>query len=224
MKSVIFFHRSVGHNLIRDGNLYELIDKTGRFTFSDYDQNTDTLSGPHDQSKPGFIFPGGDTKPESYTVIFPQTTLEQYQPIQELALQHDVIIIKSCYPNSNITSNAELSVIKQHYQTIADFFVAHPHKMLVILTSPPLRPLMTKPDRAVRARSLATWLATTNFGSNVTVFDFFDHLAAPQNNPQPNVLKKRYRRWLPFDSHPNANASQQIAPELVEFLARSMPK
>ena len=218
MQSIIFFHRSVGHNLIKDGKVHELIGSTGKFAFSDYDQNTDVLTDTcGKQQKMGFLFPGGNTRPEDLSVIFSDNVAKQYKPIQDEALRHDIVIVKSCYPNSNINSAEELETIKRHYQSIFDFFVEH-NKNLVVLTSPPLTPLMTRSDRANRARQLAEWLVSSKFGDNIKVFDFFNLLAAPQDEKCANMLKKEYRRWLPLDSHPNAKASKEIVPKLVSFL------
>jgi hypothetical protein len=46
-------------------------------------------------------------------------------------------------------------------------------------------------------------------------------LAAPEPEPQVNMLRREYRRWLPLDSHPNAKASQAVAPKFVDCLNRA---
>lgn len=222
MKSLLLFHRSVGRNLIYDGGLYELITNTGMFTFSDYDQNTDILTSQEGrQQKMDFSFPGGNTRPQDFAVIFSDDIVEQYKPIQDEALRYDTVVIKSCYPNSNISSDEELEQIKHYYQGICDFFTRH-GKKLVIMTSPPLMPLMTRRDKAERARQLTDWLANTDFGSNIKVFNLFDLLANPSDERQANMLKKEYRRWVPTDSHPNKLASKEIAPLFVDFLQVNM--
>ena len=83
------------------------------------------------------------------------------------------------------------------------------------MTSPPLAPLMTNPRRARRARMLATWLATTDLGPAVSVFNLYDELA----DPKRNWLRRAYRRSLPVDSHPNARASRTIAPLFVSLIS-----
>lgn len=221
MQSIIFIHRSVGHNLIHDGNLHKLISDTGKFIFSDYDQNSDILTDSNSkQQNMGFVFPGSNTRPQDFSVIFSDNVPKEYKSIQDEALRHDVVIVKSCYPNSNIQSNEELEMIKRHYQSVCDFF-AKSNKKLVVLTSPPLTPVMTKSDRANRARQLADWLMSSKFGDNIKVFDFFSLLATPKDRKHSNTLKKEYRRWLPFDSHPNVQASKEIAPKLVAFLQKT---
>lgn len=215
---MVFIHRSVGHHLMQDGKLRELIQATGKFSIGDYDQNTDVLTDINGtQRKMEFLFPGGNTRPEDLSVIFSDSVPSQHKSIQDEALRYDVIAVKSCYPNSNIGSSEELEKIKQHYKTICGFFMEH-DKELVMLTSPPLAPLMTKHDNAARARELAIWLTSTDFGNTIKVFDFFNLLAASPGTTQPNTLKKKYRRWLPVDSHPNPRASREIAPQFVDFL------
>ena len=148
MKFILFIHRSVGQNLIHDGKLHELIHNTGNFTLSDYNQNTDILTNSDGQQKKmGFLFPGGNTRPKDLAAIFSNKAATQYKPIQDMALQYDIVAIKSCYPNSNITSETELESIKQHYQAIADFFTNH-NKNLILLTSPPLS---TSNDKACKS-------------------------------------------------------------------------
>ncbi len=219
MTSILFIHRSVGRNLLNDGRVYKLVRKQGKFSLSDYDQNTDNLTDfDGRQQKLGFVFPGGNTRPADLAAIFNEGMPEQFRPIRDLALSYDVIVAKSCYPNSNIKSDGELETIKAYYQNICDFFATQPEKSLVIMTSPPLTPILTRSDRARRARQLANWLTTNQFADNIHIFDFFDLLTNPETDHQPNVLKKVYRHWLPFDAHPNARASQEIAPQFIEFL------
>ena len=106
----------------------------------------------------------------------------------------------------------------QHsYEQIIGFFRAQPGKKLAILTSPPLIPILTLPSFAARARQLADWLAGTDLGPKVFVFDLFDELAAPAGKPQANMLRKDYRRHFLLDSHPNRLAAQTVAPKLAAF-------
>jgi hypothetical protein len=220
MPKVLFIHRSVGDNLIRYGHLRELIVQANQpFEFSDYNQNTDTLTDSSGvQTKPGFRFPGNDTKPEDFAAIFNDNTEAQYIPILDEAFHYDLILLKSCYPNSNIQSGKQLQQIKGYYESVANFFAKYPQKQLVIMTSPPLVPLRTKWAAATLARQLATWLSKVELPDNVRVFNLFDLLAAPEGEKQANMLRREYRRWMPFDSHPNNKASKSVAHLLVDFL------
>jgi hypothetical protein len=220
MKSVLFIHRSVGSYLLRDGSVRKLLaDRKPDFALDDYFQNLDVLTDSKGKkTKSGFTFPGGDTKPEDYARIFTNNVPSEYKPIRDRALKYDAVVIKSCYPNNDIKNDRQLETIKRHYISIASFFKKYTDKQLIILTSPPLTPLMTNPNRARRARQLADWLCGTDLGSNVSVFNFYDLLA----DPKANWLRRAYRRKLPVDSHPNSRADQEIAPKFINFLSASV--
>jgi len=161
--------------------------------------------------KTNYDMPGSNTTPRDYATLFSDAYTSLFK---DFVMKHDVIIIKSCYPNSNIKSDDELQTIKSHYGSIASFFAQHSNKQLIIITSPPLVPLRTNTANAARARELALWLSHETFNANINVFDFFDMLADHAND-HVNMLRRTYRRLLPFDSHPNKQASKNIAPKLV---------
>jgi hypothetical protein len=218
----LFVHRSVGENLINDAGLYQLVAQAGNpFWLDDFNQNTGILrTHDGDVRQTGWYFPGNDTTPADYAVLFNEQRTTNNGPILANMLAYDGIIIKSCFPNTRITSDAMLAAHQQAYEQIARFFHAHPGKKLAILASPPLIPLLTLPPFARRARLLAQWLINTDFGPNIYVFDLFDKLAVSERKHQANTLRPEYRRRFPFDSHPNKQAARAIAPELIQFFAR----
>ena len=218
--TLLFIHRSVGQNLLNDGHVYQLVRETRQpFGFSDYNQNIDVLSAEGESPKTmGWHFPGEDTKPRGYAELFSNERLASNDPILQTILSYDIIAIKSCYPNSNIRSDAELEDIKKAYRQVIAFFSGQPKKKLAILTTPPLLPYMTARANAARARQLADWLMATTFGPNIFVYNFFDELATPVGARFPNVLRREYRRLLPFDPHPNKRANRTIASNVVAFL------
>lgn len=214
MKKVLFIHRSVGNNLINDSNFYKLIDERAlSVKFSDYNQNSDLLRTSSSCDRMGFTLPCDDTKPSDYAMLFSEEGIVKYKDILDWVLGCDIVIIKSCYPNSNLKSDAQLDHTKQEYLSIAKFFSNYPDKKLVIFTSPPLAPLMTNSKSAQRARTLAKWLSSTNLGKNIYVFDFYSQLAN-----QKGVLAKKYRKLLPFNSHPNKRAAKNIAPKIIKLI------
>lgn len=214
MKRVLFLHRSVGENLINDGKMYGLIAVHGDDELSDFNQNTSVLRDAKSSRKTDMVMPGGNTTPRDFAALF----RDDFQsPLKDCVMGFDVIVIKSCYPNSNIKSSDGLHEIQNYYRSIAQYFAQHTDKQLVILTSPPLIPLLTRRANATRARELAYWLSHTKLGENVSTFNLFDELAN-DSGTQPNMLRREYRRVLPFDSHPNKLASQTIAPKLIQFI------
>jgi hypothetical protein len=220
VKNVLFIHRSVGHNLIHDGRVYALIEATEQpFELSDYNHNTGILTSPAGIKKLNLQFPGGDTRPENYAALFTHKGSSEHRGLLDLLGGYDAVVLKSCYPTSNISSEPELEAMKQQYVAITNFFVRVPTQQLVLVTSPPLRPRKTSKDNARRARELANWLSTTQYASNIHVFDLFSLLAHSENHAQANTLRKQYQRPYFWDSHPNIRASQEVAPKFVEFLS-----
>ena len=220
--SLLFIHRSVGQNLIDDAGIYKLVEAAGMpFILNDYNQNVDQLrEGGGVPQHAGWSFPGGDTTPADYALLFSQKHLTANGPMLDIILAYDIIAIKSCFPNTRITSDEMLAAHQQSYERIINFFQDKPRKKLVILTSPPLIPILTLPPFARRARKLANWLAGTDFSPNIFVFDLFNRLAVPEGKLQANTLRRGYRRHFPFDSHPSAKAAVDIAPELIAFFTR----
>lgn len=211
--NVLFIHRSVGRNLIKAGKLHKLATDAG-LTMDDYDHNTGTLRGRNTEKKLSIVFEGGNTNPDNYALLFSEDGAKNQKAAHKLVNSYEVVIIKSCYPNSNITSDKHLETLKDLYQQICKFFREEwPDKKLIILTSPPLVPLKTYSSAGDRARKLSDWLSSGKLGANVAVFNFFDHLA-----DSDNLLKKGYRRFIPIDSHPNKRASKHTASLLIEFI------
>ncbi|MCA9349138.1 hypothetical protein KC878_03265 [Candidatus Saccharibacteria bacterium] len=208
----LFIHRSVGNNLINDSRLYNRLYKSNAGQFADYDNNTGILRTISSSLKLGLSFPNNNTRPVDYALLFSELGAKEYSELYKLVMSYDRIIIKSCYPNSNIKNDQELQQIKDYYLRIKKHFTKT-KKQLIIMTSPPLRPSSTSSENAARARKLANWLAGQKFGKNIGVFDFFDLLANKQN-----YLKREYRRLIWLDNHPNKRAAIEIAPKFIEVL------
>ena len=223
-KNIIFIHHSVGHNLIEQGKLREQFQQLG-YSFWDQDYMEIGLTGP-DGKPTGYSYdiPGDNTDIDGYAAIFQQPIYGL--PINAFSafLQHEVIIFKSCYPNSQIDDDVTLELRKQEYLQIRRGIDQHQDKVFILLTSPPLNPAETNPNSAKRARILSNWLSSKEFlagYSNLFVFDYFSYLA--ENDPKSyefDMLKKIFRDGI--DSHPNKLANEQIAPILVEFLNTSV--
>ena len=130
-------------------------------------------------------------------------------------LQHEVIVFKSCFPASNITSDAELQQRKDWYLGMRDVMDAHPDRVFVVMSQPPLNPAVTTPEVAARARAFADWLTSDDYlegHPNVYAFDFFDNLAEDDpSSPEVNMLRAEYRPDGE-DSHPNQVANAAVGP------------
>jgi hypothetical protein len=219
-KNIVFIHHSVGNNLIHQGKLRDQFQQLG-YSFWDQDYMSEGLTRP-DGKPTGYSYNVLDdnTDIDGYAAIFQQPVYKL--PINTFSslLQHEVILFKSCYPNSQIDDDAALGLRKQEYLLIRKSIDQHPDHIFFLLTSPPLNPAETNPAAARRARALTNWLASTEFTSghpNLFVFNFYDLLAENVvGADDENMLKKEYRTGS--DSHPNALANETIAPLLVEFV------
>ena len=212
MKKLLFIHRSVGENAIVQGDLYgKLTSFTAVLEFSDFNQNTSVYRNSKGSKTTILKMPGENTRPEDYAELFS----EKPSKMLDFVLHFDVIIIKSCYPNSNIKSQSELEQVKAYYRSICSYISGKPSKKLIILTSPPLQPLMTSKINAKRAQDLAEWLTTEKFGDTIKVFNLHKLLA-----DYSGLLGRKYRRLFPFDSHPNKKANELIAQELTKLISQ----
>lgn len=228
--NLIFLHHSTGHNLIAQGNVRDLFTQDG-YQFWDHDYNTSGLTRPDGTcTQTNYDIPeitagvtgGGNTNPEGLAVLFAQPVHDPPDNAFSRLLQHEVLIFKSCFPNSAIKS---VGVLEQHrawYLEMRDVIDRHPDRIFIFLTTPPLHPAKTTPEEAARARVLANWLRSDEFlagHSNLFVFDFFNLLADPENN----MLRTAYQRDPDStDSHPNTLANQTIGPLFVDFVDKAV--
>lgn len=219
---LIFVHHSTGRGLILQGNLRPLLTEAG-YEFWDQDYNAIGLTGPDGRSTGyGYNIPHDNTDPDGYVTLFRQSLYQRPWNAFSGIMQHQVIVFKSCFPNSNMESDDRLAQYQAYYRQIRDVAAAYPDHLFILLTSPPLEPGSTTPENAARARALATWLQSPEFLSGYTnfyVFDFFGRLA--ENDPTAadyNMLRAAYRPETAGDSHPNQQANEIIAPELAQFI------
>jgi hypothetical protein len=139
-------------------------------------------------------------------------------------LQHEVIVFKSCFPASNITSDEQLQGYKSYYLAMRDVMDQHPDKLFVVMSPPPLNPAETNAEAATRARAFADWLKSgeyLNGHANAVTFDFFDSLAESDPAlPDHNMLRQAHRAGT--DSHPNQVANETVAPLFVDFIVQAI--
>jgi len=223
--NLFFLHQSTGANLIREGALRERLAESG---LQLWDQGYNFLQITDPQGNPAgysYSVPEDQTDPTALAQIFSQR--EYALPLNALSglLQHEVIIIKSCFdPTSRIESDEELAAYKAAYRIIHQRVSQHPEKLFILLTQPPLNPAETDAEQARRARSLAGWLASDEFKGdleNLYVFDLFDRLAAADGgDPQSNMLRPEYCDGS--DSHPNRRANEEIGPRVAAFIVQAV--
>lgn len=218
--NVIFLHHSTGRNLIEEGKVREAFTAAG-YDFWDHGYNDRGLTRP-DGTPSGYNYniPGDNTDPDGLAHIFSQRLYPGPLNAFSGLMQHKVIIFKSCFPVSNITSDKQLRQYKAYYLQMRDVMDQQPDHIFVVVTPPPLNPAATNAEAATRAWAFAKWLKSDVFlerHPNVYTFDFFDLLANKDPaSPDYNRLREEYREGN--DSHPNMRANEAIAPTFVEFV------
>jgi hypothetical protein len=220
-KHLLFIHHSVGENMLYEGGLKDSLEAQGigvhSVTYgSDIGQNTDMCDW---VSKFNNYYPKMikyDIRPD---ILYPD------------ARENEIIMFKSCYPNSDITDEGmnpgnplDKSKTIWNYRTVIEDlgkdFSKSPGKLFIYLTAPPMVPEQTSPENAARAKEFNNWVTNTfateyrkkNDPSNFLVFDLFNTLA-----DQNGFLQADFRR-SETDSHPNAKGSIEASRCFMHFL------
>jgi len=222
--NIIFLHHSVGRNLIDQGQVRELFTQSG-YDFYDHDYNHLGLRNPDGEYLAyGYNVPHDNTDPDGLAGIFSQPVYPLPLNTFSGLLQHEVIVFKSCYPVSDITSEAKLDEYKAYYREMREVMEKYPDKIFIIVTPPPLNPAETNSEIAARARRFTDWLVSDEYLAgrlNVFAFNFFDHLVENDpTSPELNMLRAEYRQGT--DSHPNLEANQTIGPRFVDFVLQAI--
>lgn len=218
--NVIFLHHSTGRNLVEQGGVRERLTEAG-FQFWDHDYNREGLTRP-DGRPAGYSYnvPGDNTEPDGLARIFSQRLYSRPLNAFSGLMQHDVVIFKSCFPVSDITTGAQLQQYKTYYREMREVMDQHLDHVFIVVTPPPLNPAATDAEIAARARAFADWLKSDEFLAghpNVFTFDLFDMLAeGDPSAPDWNMLHVTYREGQ--DSHPNELANQTIGPLFADFI------
>jgi FlgD Ig-like domain len=225
---LFFLHHSTGRNLLQQGNARDYLTtintaKNSNLVLWDHDYNYIGLAD-YDGDLLGYDYsiPNDNTDPDGLHVLW--TTANSAR--DSLLARNDVIAFKSCYPASNITSEAQLNQYKQWYLEIRDFLDTQPNKTFIIMSQPPLHRLATNSEDAQRARRFSVWLMSDEYlsgHSNLVGFDFFDLLANPDDQSSTsNMLRYEYEiSHTGNDSHPNTLANQTNAPLFIDVLVKA---
>jgi len=155
---------------------------------------------------------------------------DQPEPISGLYPANRIVMVKSCFPSSDMSGvglpsdttdagSKTLCNYKWHWRHIVSVMRTHPQNFFIIWTNAPLERQSTNAASAHLSDLFCTWakdtLATgldpviSSFPPNVYVFDFFHKLT-----DSAGFMRDQYRTG-PGDSHPNAAATDLVAPQLV---------
>jgi hypothetical protein len=163
----------------------------------------------------------------------------QDMTLSELTAEYDVIIMKHCFPSSDVLEdigNAEPSFSRQSlenymtvYRKLREQFDRHPDNLFIVWTLPPRHRLFepkegNKDENAARATAFSDWLKAEypledGMHPNICVWDFRSLMTEKGNNFLKQEYEINHRRP---DSHPNKLANNTSGPELAKFLVNSL--
>ncbi len=178
--------------------------------------------------------------------------------------ENQIILFKSCFPNSMVggsptdpptvgdnllqgqdAGSGELTVgnIKRLYNDLLGYFGAHPEKLFVVVTAPPLASADTNATAAANARAVNRWLVESWLlgypRNNVAVYDFYNVLtsnAGDADHNDLNGLSGNHHRlrmgvvehptnrggdisaYPSGDSHPSQAGNQKATGEFIPLL------
>jgi hypothetical protein len=220
--NLIFIHHSCGENWLNDGLCQALNDNGYHvadiyYGWREYGDHTDTIN-----------WPAWFTDDVMNLVFAEMDTMTAPNAIQPAAGENEIIMFKSCFPNSDVGSDImdEMDI----YNGLLPYFEQHPDKMFVLVTPPP----MINISDPQKTRELCDWLYERNTGwlsglktGNVFVFDFYNVLTHPDAHHQFLSGQEVHQSvkgadTLYYDSdgddHPNKDGNVKAAQEFIGLL------
>ncbi|MDD2923419.1 MAG: hypothetical protein PHQ36_14130 [Anaerolineales bacterium] len=241
---LIFIHHSTGENLLRDD--YGLLGKKlGQNNYFVSDTNYGwgpNAIGDRTDIPDWLEWFRSPSTPVTMNALFAESGQNSVytRTLADPGGQNTIVMFKSCFPNSNLSGNPNdppdptpgytVGHAKYVYNEILKYFRAHPDKLFIVITAPPV----TDPTYAANARAFNNWLyndwLTVNAYpfSNVAVFDFYNVLTHPNAHHRYNtatssiehiVVAGSNTSYYPSgDDHPNVVGSQKATTEFIPLL------
>jgi hypothetical protein len=262
---LIFLHHSTGEAWLADdhGGLGIALQNNNYFVSdTNYDWGPDAIGSYTDIGNWTTWFRGTNS-PVIMAAVYAES--EQHAGYSRLAAdpggENEIILFKSCFPNSALqgspgdpipaiannplreqdsgSSDHTISNAKGIYIDLLNYFSAHPEKLFVVLTAPPL----SSGTYAANARAFNNWLVNDWLAGypnrNVAVFDFYNVLTSNGGNANTNDLNQetghhhRYRNgaiqhlasggsntlaYKTGDDHPSSAGDQKATAEFLPLL------
>lgn len=228
---LFFLHHSVGAGIIGGGvreavAVYNNTHGTN-YRFWDHGYNGDGLTDA-DGNATGlnYAIPDDNTDTVGLYNLWTSSTADCVAARTLILNNYKVIAFKSCFPNSDIPDNATLEQYKTWYLAMRNVFDAHPDRLFIVMSPPPLHRLATNSTAAANARAFANWLSSAAYLSghaNLRCFNLFNNLAkANDGSATANMLRYAYEgSHSSDDSHPNALGNETVAPIFANFLCEN---
>lgn len=194
MSTALFIHHSIGRQLLEGGLRDRLAAGPQPVRLWDHDYNEIGLTDPDGRPVGSFPVPDDDTDPPGLVRL-----VEALGSGRLEVPEHDVLVLKSCFPNNAVGSDDEAARLRETYvalQAAARRLPAH----VLLLSTPPLVRESTSTAQARRAADTAAWLRETWAGPGLGFADLFGALSY-RGGPLRGTLRTAYRARRPRDSH-----------------------
>jgi hypothetical protein len=239
---LIFIHHSTGQNWLTDdyGNLGKTLGQNNYFVSdTNYGWGPDGIGDRTDIPNWPEWFRSAST-PTYMNALYNESGHGDYytRTLADPGGQNQIIMFKSCFPNSALEGNPNdppsadgwLTVghAKWVYNQILQYFGAHPEKLFIVITAPPLQDgTYAANARAFNQWLVNDWLSDNNYTkTNVAVFDFYNVLTGPNNHHRylSGAIQHVYTPGMNTlyypsgDDHPSVAGSQKATNEFVPWL------
>jgi hypothetical protein len=241
---LIFIHHSTGENWLRDdyGGLGLALANNNYFVSdTNYGWGLNSIGDRTDIPDWLEWFDSADTPSYLKAVYNEDGQYSSYTRLPDSpGGENQIILFKSCFPNSALEGSPDdspsaegwLTVghAKYVYNEILGYFGAHPDKLFVVITAPPLQDrAYAENARAFNQWLLTEWLSDSNYTlRNVAVFDFYNVLTGPNNhhrsiNGQIEHIFEQGRNTSYYptshdDDHPSERGSLKATEEFLPLL------
>jgi hypothetical protein len=238
---LIFIHHSCGENWLADdhGGLGQALAENNYFVSdTNYGWGPDSIGDRTDITD----WPEWFTGPNSgryLAALYTESRQNSWytRNLPDPGGENQIIMFKSCFPNSNLEGNPTdppvrsdgltISNAKAIYNELLTYFATRTDKLFVVITAPPVQ----DPTHAANARAFNIWLVTEWLkgyeGTNVAAFDFYNALTGPDNchrfhNGAIEYITNRGRDTLYYptngDDHPSPAGNRKATEEFVPLL------
>ena len=241
---LIFIHHSTGENWLRDdyGGLGQALADNNYFVSdTNYGWGPNSIGDRTDIPNWLEWFASSDTPAYMDALYAEDGQNSSYTRLEDNpGGENEIILFKSCFPNSALEGNPTdppsadgwLTVghAKFVYNSILPYFGAHPEKLFVVVTAPPLQDATYANNaRAFNQWLVNDWLNENDYPlSNVAVFDFFNVLTGANNHHRfkdgkiedsfvPGQNKSHYPSSR-SDDHPSETGSRKATDEFLPLL------
>jgi len=239
---LIFIHHSTGQNWLADdyGGLGQALSDNNYFVSdTNYGWGPNTIGDRTDIPNWTEWFTSTDTSTYMDALFNESGQHSSYtRTLADPGGENQIIMFKSCFPNSALEGNPTdppsadgwLTVghAKYVYNQILAYFGAHPEKLFIVITAPPLQDgTYAANARAFNQWLMNDWLADNNYTkTNVAVFDFYNVLTGPNNHHRYSngAIEHVFTAGMNTlyypsgDDHPSVAGSQKATDEFVELL------